>query len=127
MYEEVDLDNQHVLGTRYVLTEKPDGTIKARFVVKGFQETDLKPSDSPTAGRETLKSFLSLASNEKWKLEGSDVRSAFLQSEKLERDVYVEPPEEMKKKGIIWKLSKPLYCLDDSSRQWFFSSSNTLK
>ena len=37
-FEEVEDIGQEVLGTRYVLTEKPDGSIKARFVTKGFQE-----------------------------------------------------------------------------------------
>ena len=35
-YEEIKYNGQEVLGTRYVLTEKADGSIKARFVTKGF-------------------------------------------------------------------------------------------
>ena len=35
VFEEVPFDNQKVLGTRFVLTKKPDGTIKARLVTKG--------------------------------------------------------------------------------------------
>ena len=119
-------DGHQVLDTRYVITEKPDGSIKARFVVKGFQETSPKQSDSPTAGRETLKLFLSIVANEGWRVEGSDVRSAFLQAEELDRNVYIQPPPELKKTGYVWKLRKPLYGLDDSSRKWFLSSSATL-
>ena len=54
-FKEVEDDGHQVLDTRYVITEKPDGSIKARYVVKGFQETSPKQSDSPSAGRETLK------------------------------------------------------------------------
>ena len=93
-FEEVEYDGQKVLGTRYVLTEKPDGSIKARFVTKGFQEEFLHPSDSPTSSRETIKIFLAIAGNEQWAIESSDVRSAFLQSEIIDRDVYVQPPTE---------------------------------
>ena len=74
-----------MLGTRYVLTEKADGTIKARFVTKGFQEQFSLPSDSPTSSRETVKVFLAIAANEGWKVECSDVSSAFLQSDKIDR------------------------------------------
>ena len=52
-----------MLGTRFVLTEKPDLTIKARFVTKGFQENFANQSDSPTSSRETVKIFLAIAAN----------------------------------------------------------------
>ena len=37
VYDEVEKEDQHVLGTRYVVTQKPDGSDKARFIVKGFK------------------------------------------------------------------------------------------
>ena len=88
-FEEVPDEDQDVLGTRFVLTEKSDGTVKARLVVKGFQERDPEQSDSPTASREIFKLFCSITANEGWNIESSDVRSAFLQSEFLDRDIYV--------------------------------------
>ena len=84
------------MGTRFVLTEKEDGTIKARFVVKGFQEPD-NQADSPTASRDTFKVFCAIAANEKWEVEGSDVQAAFLQSDLLDRNIFVEPPKEKRK------------------------------
>ena len=125
-YEEVEYDGQDVLGTRYVLTEKPDGSIKARFVTKGFQEEFLHPSDSPTSSRETIKIFLAVAANNKWEIESSDATSAFLQSDNLDRDVYIEPPPERRKQGFVWKLRKPCYGLNDASRKWFISLKSTL-
>ena len=62
--------------------------------MKGFQEQNIHPSDSPTSSRETIKIFLAIAANEKWRVESSDVRSAFLQSETIDRDVFIEPPPE---------------------------------
>ena len=52
--EEIEEENQDVLGTRYVLTEKPDGSLKARFVVKGYWGSNKQQSDSPTAERERI-------------------------------------------------------------------------
>ena len=126
VYEEVPYENQEVLGTRYVLTQKPDGTVKARFVVKGFQEQFEEASDSPTSSRETVKAFLAIAANEKFPVKCSDVRSAFLQSDSLQREVFVEPPPEKQTPGSVWKLNKPCYGLNDASRQWFLSFKNTL-
>ena len=99
-FEEVADTGQNVLGTRFVLTQKDDNKIKARFVIKGFQEAEMQ-SDSPTISRETLKIFCSIAANEKWSIEMSDVQAAFLQSNELKRDVYVERPKHRKKPGFF--------------------------
>ena len=125
-YEEVQYNGQKVLGTRYVLTEKPDGSIKARFVTKGFQEQFPYPSDSPTTSRETIKLFLAIAANEGWAVESSDVSSAFLQSDNIDRDIFIQPPPEREKQGMVWKLLKPCYGLDDASRKWFLSFKSCL-
>ena len=126
VFMEVEHSNQKVLGTRFVLTQKNDGTIKARLVTKWFQETDDLQTDSPTASRDTLKVFCTVAANEEWTVVGSDVRSAFLQADEVSREIFVEPPPERKKDGIVWKLLKPCYGLKDASRLWFDSASKYL-
>ena len=70
-------------------------------MTKGFQEQFIHPSDSPTSSRETIKIFLAITANEKWKVESSDVRSAFLQSDKIDRDVFIEPPACRRKSGNL--------------------------
>ena len=70
-------------------------------MVKGFQEDFNDASDSPTSSRETIKVFLAVAANKGWKVESSDVRSAFLQSDFIDRDVFVEPPQERKKQKLF--------------------------
>ena len=52
-------------------------------MVKGFQEEFDDASDSPASSRETVKVFLAVAANEGWKVECSDIRSAFLQSDTI--------------------------------------------
>ena len=95
-FEETEDEGQKVLGTRFMRTEKSEGSIKARFVVKGFMEDEYQ-ADSPTTSRDTFKVFCSVCANEKWTLEASDVRAAFLQSDSLDRKVFIEPPKELKK------------------------------
>ena len=58
---------------------------------------------------------MAVAANSGFKLASVDIRAAFLQSRTLDRDVFVEPPSDIKKPGIVWRLKKPLYGLDDAS------------
>ena len=56
-----------------------------------------------------------------WLLETTDIKSAFLQGDKLERKVFVEPPPEYGRPGIVWRLNKCLYGLYDAARQFYNS------
>ena len=125
-YEEVDFEDQNVLGSRWVVQDR-QGKVKARFVVKGCQEEYDPRSDSPTASKESLKLFLSIAANCDMKLKSLDATSAFLQGDPLVRDVYIWPPKERRKEGKIWKLKKSCYGLYDASRKWYLAVKDNLK
>ena len=62
---------------------------------------------------------MAVAANSRFKLASVNIRAAFLQSKVLNRDVFVEPPSDVKKQGWIWRLKKPLYGLDDASRKFW--------
>ena len=102
--------------------EKHDGqkqAYKSRLVERGFQKF-LKPqSDSPTASKDSFKMLMAVAANSRFKLAAVDIRVAFLQSRVLDRDVFIEPPSDIKKPGWIWRLKKPVYGLDDTSRKFW--------
>ena len=122
--EEVDDEGQETIGSRWIVIEKEkhDGkkqNYKARMVAKGFQEKDQPQLDSPTAAKESFKLLVALAANQNFKVVSMDIRAAFLQAKKLDREVYVRPPDDIKKEGKIWKLLKPLYRLDDASRKFY--------
>ena len=52
----------------------------------------------------------------------TDIKSAFLQGKRLERDVYLTPPKEAHvKENNIWKLKHCLYGLNDAARQFYHS------
>ena len=84
-------------------------------------------SDSPTAAKDSMKMFLTITANERFEMKSLDVTSAFLQGSPLERDVFVAPPEEKEKDGIMWKLKKSYYGLYDASRKWFLAVKVQLK
>ena len=51
--------------------------------------------------------LMAIAANSRFKLASVDIRAAFLQSKVLDRDVYIEPPSDIKNPGLIRKLKKP--------------------
>merc|ERR1712148_99189 len=118
------MGGQERISLRWVITkkERADGQkteYKRRLVAKGFQEKSAPQADSPTMRRESLKLFFSLAANEGFKLRSVDIRAAFLQAKTLEREIFLLPPRDVKNEGLLWKLKKPLYGLNDASRKFW--------
>ena len=121
----VDDRGQKQISTRWVISEKqyPDGSRrpKARLVVRGFEEQEDLQKDAPTASKTSLRIAFGLAIDNSWEIETIDIRAAFLQSQRIEREVYVTPPKEVQLEGKIWRLRKPVYGLIDAARSWFLS------
>ena len=108
MYEEIANEGQETVSVRWVITPKVvDGvpSVKARLVAKGFQEQQDFRKDSPTCSRESIRLTLAVIASNKWKLQGFDIRRAFLQGDKIERTVFLKPPPEANTK-MLWKLNK---------------------
>ena len=130
VYEEIPKDNQRLMSTRWVVTEKmtENGRItKARLVVRGFEEESNVKSDSPTVHKESLRLFLSVASTQGYKVHSIDIKAAFLQGKNIDRDIFVQPPKESGlDNSVAWKLNKCVYGLVDASRNWFLSVKNEL-
>ena len=104
VFEDVDDCGQERIGSRWVVTqkEKADGQklqVKGRIVAKGFQEEEKPQSDSPTLLRESLKMYFAVAANEGFNLRSIDIRVAFLQAKGLDREVFMEPPKDVKKEA----------------------------
>ena len=105
VFEEVVDEGQETISSRWVITkkEKADGqkkVYKGRLVAWGFQEKESPQSDSPTMLRELMKMFFAVAANEQFELRSIDIRAAFLQAKILDREVYLEPPKDLKEGKI---------------------------
>lgn len=125
VYEEVEDLNQSCISVRWVFKEKQNSNnetfIKARLCCRGFEEDKSKiRSDSPTATKESIRFTLSVAAAKGWDVLSLDVSTAFLQSFKMSRKVYIRPPPEANT-NKIWLLNKPIYGLTDSSRLWYLT------
>ena len=127
-YEVVERkSNDTVLGHTWVLVKK-DGQVRARLTAKGFQEEVKVRSDSPTIGKPTFRLMLALVAQEKWIIKTTDITSAFLQGDSIDRTILMKPPKEAAlDDNKLWKLSKPLYGLNDASRKFYLKVTAILR
>ena len=124
VYEEVPFTNQKLISSRWVITKKGDENgqmrFKARLVARGFEEkTDIQ-ADSPTCTKEALRIMFAIMSANHWPCHSIDIKAAFLQGKPIEREIFLNPPPEVKQDGVVWKLNTCVYGLNDASRKWYF-------
>ena len=123
--EEVDDTGQNRIPIRWVVTrheyDSKNQPLKARLCVRGDLETDKEyvRSDSPTAGKESLKLALMKAANEGFTVKSADVKAAYLQGLDIPRTVHVQPPKEAEvPAGKLWRLKKAAYGILDGGRMF---------
>ena len=124
VYQEVNDEGQDFVSVRWVYSEKDADNIKikkARLVARGYEEFVNTPTDSPTVNKESSRMAIAVISSKEWDLNLMDIRTAFLQGNELDRDIYLKPPKEAKCPGKLWKLKRCVYGLNDASRFWYFS------
>jgi hypothetical protein len=68
-----------------------------------------------------MRIALSIISSKQWRVNTIDIKSAFLQGNVLEREIYIVPPKEADVTGKLWKLKKGVYGLNDAARKWYFA------
>ena len=128
--EEVKDTAQERLSTTWVITTKlknDQEVTKARLVVRGYEEETKSRSDSPTCMKDNVRMLLAIAVGKGWNLDVLDVKAAFLQGKSIERELYITPPKEFRKEGVLWKLKKVVYGLTDASRSWYLKISQVLE
>jgi len=102
-----------------------DGSVeryKSRLVAKGYSQRpgfDYTEVFAPTFRPASLRLILALAAREGFKLRSIDISSAFTYGD-LDEDIYMRQPEGYHQGGpnVVCKLSKSLYGLKQSARQW---------
>lgn len=125
VWEMVEMpENCEILSTKWVFREKDDGTLKARLVVRGFEESrnfDFDELFAPVARLTTIRLLLNLSLQRNCQIRQLDVRNAFLNG-KLESPVYVSIPEGMvgstKLNNPVLRLQRALYGLKKAPKAW---------
>ena len=62
-----------------------------------------------------MQIFFATAVMQEWQCKTIDIKSAFLQGQNITQDVYLKPPIEERQEGIIQKLIKVIYDLNDAA------------
>ena len=123
VYHTVPHQKQKCISVRWVCTMKDCNGVmkpKARLVARGFEENASNiVSDSPTCSKDSLRALITVACQRKWQVHSIDIKTAFLQGEKIDRDVYLKPPMEAHCTNVVWKLNKCVYGLTDASLRWY--------
>ena len=123
MLQELPPDLQ-IVGTRWVLTEKANGTAKARLVVQGCQEktNDIR-SDSPTGSRDCLMLTLIHAAQPGWSASQYDADCAYLQSAGIDRTLVLRMPRKQpppgQEPGALAIATGAIYGTKDAGRHWY--------
>ena len=113
-----------IVGTRWVLTEKANGTAKARLVVQGCQEktNDIR-SDSPTGSRDCLMLALIHAAQRGWSVSQFDADCAYLQSKGINRTLVLRIPRRHPPPGqepsALAIATSAIYGTKDAGRHWY--------
>jgi len=133
IYELADLPpGCKAIKNHWVFNLKSDGRKKACLVAKGFSQIEGLDFDkifSPVVQFESVRTILVLAALEKWKIEGLDVKSAFLYGT-LDEELYMEQPQGFKVLGNKHKvlcLKKAIYGLKQAARAWWHELNRSLK
>ena len=132
-FREVADEGQKSIPIRWVVTEKKqDGKnqpLKARLCMRGDLEKgkDKIRADSPTASKEALKLALIIAANEGFEVKSADIKSAFLQGKRVEREIFVKPPPEAKADGKLWLLLQGAYGILDGGRLFYLRLAEELQ
>ena len=121
VYTEVEDLGQKKISCRWVCTERLKAgklEAKARLCARGCEDPEDVPTDSPTCERDNVRLLLSVAATFSWKIHSVDFKSAYLQGEDLDREIYLLPPKEAKT-NKLWRLNKCVYGINDAGKKWY--------
>ena len=93
VYIEVSDENQDTISVKWVCSFKntDSGLVpKARLVARGFEEPENNVrKKSPTCSKDSLRVIMAIIAKKKWSLNTIDIKTAFLQGQTIERDIYI--------------------------------------
>ena len=93
---------------------------KTRLVARGFEEEDKKKlrTYSPICCKEDHQVLFAIIASNHWKIRTLDIKAAFLQGQKVSREMYLKPSTEAGT-AKLWKLLTTVYRLNYAARVWY--------
>jgi transposase InsO family protein len=127
----IEIATPKAIGSRWVFRTKlnPDGTtkFKARLVIKGYEQVkgiDFNETYAPVSKLSTLRMLLAISAQKGWKIDHMDVKSAFLNPEIDNDNVYMSLPQGIEEvdpslSSSTVRLRKALYGLKQAPKLWY--------
>ena len=109
-----------VLTATWVLKWKKDSTtdIKARLVLRGFQEPLGDETFAPTVGADSVRGLIAVAALRGFPLSEFDVSQAFIQAPSSGLTVLIRPPMDKAASGY-WRFDKNMYGRRNAPQSWY--------
>lgn len=94
--------------------------LKARLCPHGNRDKEKGNlrKDASVAQFDVIRLLLSLATILQFSIGCVDIKGAYLQSGAVKRRIYVRPPRQWTKRGLLWLLTKLPYGFCEAGRQW---------
>ena len=131
VYVTVPNENQKCITLGGVLSIK--GTTESLqtntcLVAFGFENNCLNKSkkESPNYSKDTLHTISAVTVQNDWYLRSTDIKTAFLQGEQLNQNIFIKPSASNYSPENIWKLKKCAYGLSDASLKFYTRRSFSL-
>ena len=106
-----------IISTRWVVTVKPCGTVKARLVVRDLNDGSWQDTFSSTPSSVGLRCALSGAASRGWSVLTGDLTAAFLHATVPDDEpIFVRAAAPLHKPGFCWRLRRALYGLRQAPR-----------
>lgn len=103
---------------KWVLKEKQNGQLKARWCARGFSELYADETYADVVPPNTMRMLLAFAALNNYHIRHVDITAAFLHAD-IDRPIYVEQPHGREKPGnLVCKLNKAIYGLKTAPRRW---------
>ena len=130
-FQEVANEGQSTISVRWVVTKKnktKENIYKVRLIACNFEEieNDNIRKDLPTCCKDNFRIILCIIVSFEWKIPSLDIKSAFLQGQPINGNVFSKPPPEVDAINL-WKLLVTVYSLCDAQRAWYFKEKEVLE
>lgn len=115
-----EAEGERILSSKWVFKIKDDGRYKARLVVRGCQQQygiHYEETFSPVINITSLRILFGIAAKRNYKIKKFDIKTAFLNG-KLDKKIYMMPPEGYNVENKVCVLKKALYGLKQAPLKW---------
>lgn len=110
-------ENGKIMTGKWILKEKPNGSLKVRWCARGFSEPFADDTYANVLPPTTMRMLMACAATHKLYIFHIDIIAAFLHAD-VDRPIYIEQPHAREQpRNLVCKLNKSVYGLKTAPRK----------